>query len=168
MFERKKITGWHFGQCRIFRTTLHVCQMKPLKRRGTYSRFSNLLYVLIAWWVSFRAKILVSLAPGLATFINCSDESLRLIISPLLPNRKIKEAIEDSIVSTEDFYHQRIGKTLLLQKTPLHNHTLKMPFHGCLRHGRVWNQNCLDERCSLPSKGLALPRRWRCNCSARI
>jgi len=48
----------------------------------------------------FSSEILVSLAPGLATFLNTSDESLRLIISPLL-RAEDKTAIEEGIISPE-------------------------------------------------------------------
>ena len=82
----------------------------------------------------FSSEILVSIAPGLATFINCSDESLRLIISPLLRTED-KEAIENSIVSTEDFITSAL-EDFVVTENSIAQHTLKC-LSWLLRHGRV-------------------------------
>ena len=82
----------------------------------------------------FSSEILVSIAPGLATFINCSDESLRLIISPLLRTED-KEAIEDSIVSPEDIATAAL-KDFVVTANSIAQHTLKC-LSWLLRHGRV-------------------------------
>ena len=82
----------------------------------------------------FSSEILGSIAPGLATFINCSDESLRLIISPLLRTED-KEAIEDSIVSTEDFITSAL-EDFVVTENSIAQHTLKC-LSWLLRHGRV-------------------------------
>ena len=49
----------------------------------------------------FSSAVLVELAPGLATFINQSQESFRLIISPLL-RAEDKTAIEEGMTAPED------------------------------------------------------------------
>ena len=82
----------------------------------------------------FSSEILVSIAPGLATFINCSDESLRLIISPLLRTED-KEAIEDSIVPSEDIATAAL-KDFIVTENSIAQHTLKC-LSWLLRHGRV-------------------------------
>ena len=82
----------------------------------------------------FSSEILVSIAPGLATFINCSDESLRLIISPLLRTED-KEAIEDSIVPSEDIATAAL-KDFVVTENSIAQHTLKC-LSWLLRHGRV-------------------------------
>ena len=82
----------------------------------------------------FSSEILVSIAPGLATFINCSDESLRLVISPLLRTED-KEAIEDSIVSPEDIATAAL-KDFVVTENSIAQHTLKC-LSWLLRHGRV-------------------------------
>ena len=55
----------------------------------------------------FSSEILVSLAPGLATFINISDESLRLIISPIL-------SVEDQTAIKEGLLRQNCSKSIRL------------------------------------------------------
>ena len=82
----------------------------------------------------FSSEILVSIAPGLATFITCSDESLRLIISPLLRTED-KEAIEDSIVPSEDIATAAL-KDFVVTENSIAQHTLKC-LSWLLRHGRV-------------------------------
>ena len=82
----------------------------------------------------FSSEILVSIAPGLATFINCSDESLRLIISPLLRTED-KEAIEDGIVSPEDIITTAL-EDFVVTENSIAQHTLKC-LSWLLRHGRV-------------------------------
>ena len=99
----------------------------------------------------FSSEILVSLAPGLATFINCSDESLRLIISPLLRTED-KEAIEDSIVSTEDFITSAL-EDFVVTENSIAQHTLKC-LSWLLRHGRV------EIKIALMNDALFHPKVW--------
>ena len=99
----------------------------------------------------FSSEIFVSLAPGLATFINCSDESLRLIISPLLRTED-KEAIENSIVSTEDFITSALEDFVVTENT-IAQHTLKC-LSWLLRHGRV------EIKIALMNDALFHPKVW--------
>ena len=76
----------------------------------------------------------MSLAPGLATFINCSQESFRLIISPLL-RAEDKEAIEEGIASPEDIAITTL-KDIIVTEDLVEQHTLKC-LSWLLRSGRV-------------------------------
>ena len=66
----------------------------------------------------FSSEVLVSLAPGLATFINCSQGSFRLIISPFLRDEDrtaIEEGVSlpEEIVVTENFIEEHTLKCLV-------------------------------------------------------
>ena len=82
----------------------------------------------------FSSEILVSLAPGLATFINCADESLRLIISPLL-RPEDKAAIAEGIASIEDVVNATL-EDFVVTENAIAQHTLKC-LSWMLRHRRV-------------------------------
>ena len=82
----------------------------------------------------FSSEVLVSLAPGLATFINCSQESLRLIISPLL-RAEDKEAIEEGIVSPEDIATTAL-EDIIITEDLVEQHTLKC-LSWLLHSGRI-------------------------------
>ena len=71
----------------------------------------------------FSSEILVSLAPGLATFLNTSDESLRLIISPLL-RAEDKTAIEEGIISPEKIASETLVDVIVTEDL-VEQHTLK-------------------------------------------
>ena len=57
----------------------------------------------------FSSSVLASLAPGLATYIAGSENSFRLIISPLL-RAEDKAAIEDGLNSTEEVADRILGE----------------------------------------------------------
>ena len=82
----------------------------------------------------FSSEILVSLAPGLASFIDSSDESLRLIISPLLRTEDM-EAIELGTTSIKDVVCETL-EDFILTENAIAQHTLKC-LSWMLRHGRV-------------------------------
>ena len=82
----------------------------------------------------FSSKALVPLAPGLATFINRSQESFRLIISPLLRTED-KDAIEEGIASPEDIAITAL-KDIVVTEDLIEQHTLKC-LSWLLRSGRV-------------------------------
>ena len=82
----------------------------------------------------FSSAILVSLAPGLATFINRADESLRLIISPLL-RPEDKAAIAEGIASIEDIVNTTLADFVVTENA-IAQHTLKC-LSWMLRHGRM-------------------------------
>ena len=99
----------------------------------------------------FSSEILVSIAPGLATFINSSEESLRLIISPLLRTED-KEAIENSIVSPEDIITTTL-EDFIVTENSIAKHTLKC-LSWLLRHGRV------EIKIALMNDALFHPKVW--------
>ena len=99
----------------------------------------------------FSSEILVSLGPGLATFINCSNESLRLIISPLL-RIEDREAIEDSIASPEDIANVAL-EDFVVTENAIAQHTLKC-LSWMLRHGRV------EIKIALMKDALFHPKVW--------
>ena len=99
----------------------------------------------------FSSEILVSLAPGLATFINCSNESLRLIISPLLRTED-REAIENGITSPEDIANV-VLEDFVVTENAIAQHTLKC-LSWMLRHGRV------EIKIALMKDALFHPKVW--------
>ena len=99
----------------------------------------------------FSSEILVALAPGLATFINRSDESLRLIISPLLRTED-REAIENGITSAEDAIYETL-EDFIVTENAIARHTLKC-LSWMLRHGRV------EIKIALMKDALFHPKVW--------
>ena len=99
----------------------------------------------------FSSEILVSLAPGLATFINCADESLRLIISPLL-RPEDKAAIAEGIASVEDIVNTTL-EDFVVTENAIAQHTLKC-LSWMLRHGRV------EIKIALMKDALFHPKVW--------
>ena len=99
----------------------------------------------------FSSEILVSLAPGLATFINCADESLRLIISPLL-RPEDKAAIAEGIASVEDIVSAAL-EDFVVTENAIAQHTLKC-LSWMLRHGRV------EIKIALMKDALFHPKVW--------
>ena len=71
----------------------------------------------------FSSEVLASLAPGLATYINGSENSIRLLISPLL-RAEDKAAIEESLMSAEAVAC-RILEEIIVTEDLLQRHTLK-------------------------------------------
>ena len=99
----------------------------------------------------FSSEILVSLAPGLATFINASDESLRLIISPLLRTED-REVIERGTASLEEIASKAL-EDFVVTENSIAQHTLKC-FSWLLRHGRV------EIKIALMKDALFHPKVW--------
>ena len=99
----------------------------------------------------FSSEVLVSLAPGLATFINSSQESFRLIISPLL-RAEDKEAIEEGIASPEDIASVVLKDTIVTEDL-VEQHTLKC-LSWLLRSGRV------EIKIALMKDALFHPKVW--------
>ena len=99
----------------------------------------------------FSSEILVSLAPGLATFINASDESLRLIISPLLRTED-REVIEQGTASPEEIASKAL-EDFVVTENSIAQHTLKC-FSWLLRHGRV------EIKIALMKDALFHPKVW--------
>ena len=99
----------------------------------------------------FSSEILVSLAPGLATFINASDESLRLIISPLLRTED-REVIEQGTASPEEIASKAL-EDFVVTENSIAQHTLKC-FSWLLHHGRV------EIKIALMKDALFHPKVW--------
>ena len=99
----------------------------------------------------FSSEVLVSLAPGLATFINCSQGSFRLIISPLL-RPEDKDAIEAGIASPEDIA-STVLKDIIITEDLVEQHTLTC-LSWLLRSGR------LEIKIALMKDALFHPKVW--------
>ena len=99
----------------------------------------------------FSSEILVSLAPGLASFINGSDGSLRLIISPFL-RKEDREAIELGTTSAEEIACAVLEDFVITENAIAH-HTLKC-FSWMLRHGRI------EIKIALMKDALFHPKVW--------
>lgn len=99
----------------------------------------------------FSSEILVSLAPGLASFINSSDDSLRLIISPLLRTED-REAIELGTTSTEEITRETL-EDFIVTENAIAQHTLKC-LSWMLRHRRV------EIKIALMKDALFHPKVW--------
>ena len=82
----------------------------------------------------FSSKVLASLAPGLATYISDTNNSFRLVISPLL-QAEDQIAIENGIKSAEEVA-DRILEKLTITEDLLQQHTLKC-LSWLLRAGRI-------------------------------
>ena len=82
----------------------------------------------------FSSAVLGELAPGLAAYIASSENSFRLIISPLLRSED-KAAIEDGLRSAEEVADE-ILEELTVTEDLLQQHTLKC-LSWLLREGRI-------------------------------
>jgi len=99
----------------------------------------------------FSSKVLATLAPGLATFINRSTNTLRLIISPLL-REEDHVAIETGIKTPEDAAEE-ILRDLVITEDLLRQHTLKC-LSWLLHRGRI------EIRVALMKDALFHPKVW--------
>ena len=82
----------------------------------------------------FSSEVLASLAPGLATYIGGSENTLRLIVSPLL-RAEDRDAIEHGLKSPTEIA-DRILEELTVTEDLLQRHTLKC-LSWLLRQGRI-------------------------------
>ena len=99
----------------------------------------------------FSSEILAVLAPGLATYINATQNSFRLIISPLLrPEDQV--AIEESVKLTGVIAHE-ILEELIITEDLLQQHTLKC-LSWLLRTGRI------EIKIALMKDALFHPKVW--------
>ena len=99
----------------------------------------------------FSSEVLASLAPGLATYIAASQNSFRLIISPLL-RAEDQAAIEDSLQSAAEVA-DRILEKLIITEDLLQRHTLKC-LSWLLREQRI------EIRIALMKEALFHPKVW--------
>ena len=99
----------------------------------------------------FSSEVLASLAPGLATYISSSQNSFRLIVSPLL-RPDDKEAIEDGLKSEEEVADE-ILEELIVTEDLLQSHTLKC-LSWLIREGRI------EIKIALMRDALFHPKVW--------
>ena len=99
----------------------------------------------------FSSQILASLAPGLATYINTSQERFRLVISPLL-RPEDKMAIEEGVKSSETVITE-FFEGFIVTEDLLEQHTLKC-LSWLLRTGRI------EIRIALMEDALFHPKVW--------
>ena len=99
----------------------------------------------------FSSEVLASLAPGLATYISSSQNSFRLIVSPLL-RLEDKEAIENGLKSEEEVA-DGILKELIVTEDLLQRHTLKC-LSWLIREGRI------EIKIALMRDALFHPKVW--------
>ena len=99
----------------------------------------------------FSSQVLASLAPGLATYIAGSQNSFRLIVSPLL-RPEDKEAIENGLKSEEEIADE-ILEELIVTEDLLQRHTLKC-LSWLIREGRI------EIKIALMKDALFHPKVW--------
>lgn len=99
----------------------------------------------------FSSEVLASLAPGLATYISSSQNSFRLIVSPLL-RPDDKEAIENGLKSEEEVADE-ILEELIVTEDLLQSHTLKC-LSWLIREGRI------EIKIALMRDALFHPKVW--------
>lgn len=99
----------------------------------------------------FSSEVLASLAPGLATYIAGSQNSFRLIVSPLL-RAEDQAAIEEGLRSPEETA-DRILEELTVTEDLLQRHTLKC-LSWLLRAGRI------EIKVALMKDALFHPKVW--------
>ena len=99
----------------------------------------------------FSSEVLVALAPGLASYIAGSQNSFRLIVSPLL-RAEDQAAIEEGLKSPEKVAN-RILEELTVTEDLLQRHTLKC-LSWLLREGRI------EIRIVLMKDALFHPKVW--------
>ena len=82
----------------------------------------------------FSSTILAELAPGLATFVNSSEGTFRLIVCPIL-SEEDRRAIEDGFAQPSDLA-QKVLEDLLVTEDRIQEHTLDC-LTWLLRSGRI-------------------------------
>ncbi len=99
----------------------------------------------------FSSAVLASLASGLATFINQTRSSFRLVVSPLLQPEDMA-AIEKGIKPTEDIAN-RILEELIISEDLIQQHTLK-----CLTY--LLQEKRVEIKIALMKDGFFHPKIW--------
>ena len=106
---------------------------------------------MIVWQDFFSSEVLASLAPGLATFINSSQERFRLVISPFLRDED-RAAIEEGIRLPEDVAYAALEEIVITEDL-VQGHTLKC-LSWLLRIGRI------EIKIALMKEALFHPKVW--------
>lgn len=99
----------------------------------------------------FSSEVLASIAPGLATYISGSENSFRLVISPLL-RAEDRVAIEDGLKSAEEAADE-ILEELIVTEDLLQRHTLEC-LSWLLRERRI------EIKIALMKDALFHPKVW--------
>jgi len=99
----------------------------------------------------FSSQVLASLAPGLAAYIGSSDNSFRLIISPLL-RAEDQAAIEEGLRSSQEVA-EKIIEELTVTEDLIQRHTLKC-LSWLLKEGRI------EIKIALMADALFHPKVW--------
>ena len=99
----------------------------------------------------FTSEVLVSLAPGLATFINQSHGTFRLVISPFL-HADDWAAIETGLSNSEEAIYS-LFDDILVTEDAIKRHTLEC-FSWLLQQGRM------EIQIALLKEGLFHPKVW--------
>lgn len=99
----------------------------------------------------FSSEVLVSLAPGLATYIAASENCFRLIISPLL-SAEDQAAMKNSVETRESIAREVLEETIVTEDL-LQQHTLKC-LSWLLRAGRM------EIKVALMKDALFHPKVW--------
>ncbi|MXV77781.1 DEAD/DEAH box helicase, partial [Candidatus Poribacteria bacterium] len=129
---------------------LYILPKEPLTKRVLIPCFQSATHVDCMMGF-FSSEILVSLAPGLATFINVSEGNLRLVISPILsPEDQV--AIKEGLISPEEITNDVLTEIIFTEDF-VAQHTLKC-LSWMLRHGR------LEIRIALMKNALFHPKVW--------
>lgn len=111
-------------------------------------RLSNKVDCMVGF---FSSNVLASLAPGLATYIAGSENSFRLIVSPLL-RAEDRAAIEDGIKSAQEVA-DKLLEELIVTEDQLQRHTLK-----CLSW--LLRQQRIEIKVALMKDALFHPKVW--------
>ncbi|RKU15342.1 hypothetical protein C6501_06875 [Candidatus Poribacteria bacterium] len=129
---------------------LYILPKEPLIKEVLIPcfQFANYVDCMMGF---FSSKILVSLAPGLATFINSTAGNLRLVISPYLSSED-QNAIKEGISSAEEIAHDFL-ESVIFTEDFVAQHTLKC-LSWMLRGRR------LEIRIALMKNGLFHPKVW--------
>lgn len=99
----------------------------------------------------FSSEVLASLAPGLATYIATSQDSFRLIISPLL-RAEDQAAIEEGVSTLDSFAREALDRAIFTEGL-LQQHTLRC-LSWLLRMGRI------EIQVALMKDALFHPKVW--------
>lgn len=112
---------------------LYILPKEPLTKNVLIPCFQSATHVDCMMGF-FSSEILVSLAPGLATFINASEGNLRLVISPIL-SPEDQAAIKEGLISPEEIANDVLTEIIFTEDF-VSQHTLKC-LSWMLRYGRI-------------------------------
>ncbi|MDE0315855.1 MAG: DEAD/DEAH box helicase family protein [Candidatus Poribacteria bacterium] len=129
---------------------LYILPKEPLTKKVLIPCFQSAAHVDCMMGF-FSSEILASLAPGLATFINASEGSLRLVISPIL-SPEDQAAIKEGLISPEEIAND-VLTDIIFTEDFVAQYTLKC-LSWMLRHGR------LEIRIALMKNALFHPKVW--------